>query len=55
MYARYYTNLKGWTAEVKKFKQRLIEMEKERGITQKVCENQENELKVCTCVCHCVV
>ena len=49
----HYVSVKGWTAEVKKFKQRLMELEKERGITQKVCEEQENELKVCTCVSLC--
>ena len=48
-------SVEGWTAEVKKFKQRLMELEKERGITQKVCEDQENELKVCTCVSLCTV
>ena len=45
----------GWTAEVKKLKQRLMQVEKERGITQKLCQDQENELLVswqhyCTCL-----
>ena len=36
----------GWTVEVKKLKQKLMQLEEERGMTQKLCQDQENELLV---------
>ena len=36
----------GWTVEVKMLKQKLMQLEKERGMTQKLCQDQENELLV---------
>ena len=41
------SSVKGWTVEVKKLKEKLMELEKEKGITEKICESKENELKVC--------
>lgn len=47
----------GWTVEVKMLKQKSMQLEKERGMTQKLCQDQENELLVnllhyCSCLCY---
>jgi len=48
----------GWRSEVNKLTQRLRQLVKEKGIAQKICEDQENELKVYrllhTYVLHCM-
>lgn len=41
----------GWRSEVNKLTERLRQLEKEKGITQKICEDQENELKVHKLLC----
>ena len=49
-------SVEGWTAEVMKLKERLVQLEKEKGMTEKICEDQENELKVCMhTICTCLV
>ena len=50
-------SVKGWTAEIMQLKERSVQLEKEKGITEKICEDQENELKVCMhaiCMCYLV-